>query len=1131
MGTASFITRQQQEFYHLDDIRDMPEFFMTLVSSADHWMFLSSKGALTAGRGDPEHALFPYDTVDKVCAGRNNTGPRTMIRVAGKDCIWEPFADWTPQLWRSRQGIARNRAGSRVIFDETNLDLGLEFSYSWAFSRRYGFVRQVSIRNIGTTSCSLEIMDGLLNLVVPGVSRRQITEFNCLIDAYKDNVIVPAAEMAIFSLSALVVDRPEAAEALEASVAWYHGSAAAKVSLDRGAYTEFAAGRPFVPTNRALGKTNDFVTLREINLAAGAEEIWFLVAERGLDGVGVDNLIQELQTPGFAVRTILEKDISEVETKLHSMVAKADGLSVGAKPLQNWHHYSNVLFNIMRGGVPSDARKIQVSDAIAFIRCRNLSAAPIAEKLLAGKAEMEYRSFRDTLAASGNPDLARLGAEYLPLTFSRRHGDPSRPWNLFSIKVEDKQGKPVLNHQGNWRDIFQNWEALGLTYPDYLPSFVSCFLNATTLDGYNPYRVTREGAEWEKQEAHNPWSNIGYWSDHQIIYLQKLLEWMHAFQPGRLEKELGIARYSYCAVPYRIADYASICRDPKTTISFDESMDKQIESKHLREGTDARLVHDAKGAVYHGTLAEKLLSLFLAKFANLVPGGGIWMNTQRPEWNDANNALVGNGLSVVTTAQLRRFIVFWIERLSGIQSENFSVALEIKQFMDGVTAILAKHSDCKATASDARLRRAFMDGMGGVAESYRQAIYQNFRFSGQSAQIKASNLTQLFQAALSMVDATLNMLKRDDGLYHSYNILILGADSSGAGIASIKPLAVMLEGQVAILGAHYLTPDAAADLFAAIRSSALYRADQHSYMLYPARDLPDFRTKNQLDRAKALGNPLLAALLAEKNNSIVNVSNDCVRFASGLSNHRALENALADLSANEKWTSLVQQHGKSVHELYEACFHHDEFTGRSGTMYAYEGIGSIYWHMVSKLLLAAAENIALAPQDQAAVRDRLKAAYLDIRDGIGYRKSADVYGAFPWEPYSHTPAGGGAKQPGMTGQVKEEVITRFAEFGLTVEQACLSFGPAPFLKEELCQSETEFVLAKADEPGLTIKVPVGACACQVCGIPVIRGEGKVSQVEIYFQDGHKEQSGPVLSPELSDKIFSHEGSIQEIHAH
>ena len=38
--------------------------------------------------------------------------------------------------------------------------------------------------------------------------------------------------------------------------------------------------------------------------------------------------------------------------------------------------------------------------------------------------------------------------------------------------------------------------------------------------------------------------------------------------------------------------------------------------------------------------------------------------------------------------------------------------------------------------------------------------------------------------------------------------------------------------------------------------------------------------------------------------------------------------------------------------LYEEVFDHQSFTGRSGTFYKYEGLGCIYWHMVSKLLLA-----------------------------------------------------------------------------------------------------------------------------------------------------------------------------------
>ena len=132
-------------------------------------------------------------------------------------------------------------------------------------------------------------------------------------------------------------------------------------------------------------------------------------------------------------------------------------------------------------------------------------------------------------AAGGSADLQRLTYEYLPLTFSRRHGDPSRPWNKFSIHIAHPDGSQRLDYQGNWRDIFQNWEALAHAYPRFIVGMIHKFLNATTFDGYNPYRVTKGGFDWETIEPDDPWSYIGYWGDHQIIYLLKFLEFLSSF--------------------------------------------------------------------------------------------------------------------------------------------------------------------------------------------------------------------------------------------------------------------------------------------------------------------------------------------------------------------------------------------------------------------------------------------------------------------------------------------------------------------------------------------------------------------------------------------------------------------------
>ena len=77
------------------------------------------------------------------------------------------------------------------------------------------------------------------------------------------------------------------------------------------------------------------------------------------------------------------------------------------------------------------------------------------------------------------------------------------------------------------------------------------------------------------------------------------------------------------------------------------------------------------------SFAEKLIVPILAKISNLVPGGGIWLNTQRPEWNDANNAIVGFGLSVVTVCHLKRHISLCIEILKKYEDFSFEITKEV----------------------------------------------------------------------------------------------------------------------------------------------------------------------------------------------------------------------------------------------------------------------------------------------------------------------------------------------------------------------------------------------------------------------------------------------------------------------
>ena len=78
---GGLIETDGEVFYRIDNYDAMPPFLMSLVSDSDHWMFVSSNGALTAGRRDPDHALFPYYTDDRIHDSEDQTGGKTLLRV------------------------------------------------------------------------------------------------------------------------------------------------------------------------------------------------------------------------------------------------------------------------------------------------------------------------------------------------------------------------------------------------------------------------------------------------------------------------------------------------------------------------------------------------------------------------------------------------------------------------------------------------------------------------------------------------------------------------------------------------------------------------------------------------------------------------------------------------------------------------------------------------------------------------------------------------------------------------------------------------------------------------------------------------------------------------------------------
>jgi hypothetical protein len=256
------------------------------------------------------------------------------------------------------------------------------------------------------------------------------------------------------------------------------------------------------------------------------------------------------------------------------------------------------------------------------------------------------------------------------------------------------------------------------------------------------------------------------------------------------------------------------------------------------------------------------------------------------------------------------------------------------------------------------------------------------------------------------------------------------------------------------------------------------------------------------------------------------------RFGGEIGNADDLAAILDDLGQQDRWSEATNRDRAAVLDLFEEVFKHKSYTGRSGVMYGYEGLGCIYWHMVAKLLLAVQETVLHADRDglPPAVQENLAAMYFRVRSGIGYEKTVAEYGAFPTDPYSHTPGSGGAKQPGMTGQVKEEILTRFGELGVRVTDGALRFQPVLLRSGEFLVSSEEFRYFDVNGKTRSIALSVGKLAFTFCQVPVIyeKVAGK-GWIQVAFADGSStEHAGNMLDASLSGELFSRNGRIDRI---
>ncbi|MEQ9169067.1 MAG: hypothetical protein RLO12_22605, partial [Fulvivirga sp.] len=126
----------------------------------------------------------------------------------------------------------------------------------------------------------------------------------------------------------------------------------------------------------------------------------------------------------------------------------------------------------------------------------------------------------------------------------------------------------------------------------------------------------------------------------------------------------------------------------------------------------------------------------------------------------------------------------------------------------------------------------------------------------------------------------------------------------------------------------------------------------------------------------------------------------------------------------------------------------------------------------------------------------------------------------------------GAQQPGMTGQVKEDILSRFGELGVLVKNGQIAFNPCMLRKNEFIQERSTFQYYDVNSSLQTLTLPAGSVCFTYCQIPLQYTLSESEGIEILYSNGKVENLPTLtLDTRVSSLVFKRSGDISQIIVH
>lgn len=745
------------------------------------WVFYVNRGQAIASFGvrDKNSEIMEYFPANRCYQSVEYTGFRTFIKVINQKEIYEPFSNKNGSINNNQNMyIGSNECEIEDINKKYDLKTNVLY-YTLPDENIAGLVRKVTVQNLGSEEQEIEMIDGMAAVIPFGLDNDGLKSISNTLKAW----------MAVFNL--------------ENNIPFYK----LRASSDDGAkISDINEGHFYMTFANKDGESKLLKPIVDPDVIFGS--MTSLSFPKEFANSSIDELLNmdqitcnKVPSGFFGIKRTL-KPGEKVE--IYSIIGHCSNIDtlnsekdkfMSAEYLNKKYKSGNEYIESLTDDIETDSSSNMFDEY-----CR--------------------QTYLDNLIRGGYPLILKKGNKpYVYHIYSRKHGDLERDYNFFTTEPSY-----FSCGNGNYRDVDQNRRNDVLFNPEVKNFNIYTFMNLLQTDGYNPlvlngykFKLSEDavdeissftnakdklveffkndytpGSLFKYLEDHNISINVskgeflkkaidkssqfceaihgeGYWSDHWTYNLDLIENYLSVY-PDKEEELLiknndftyydnavvtlpRIQRYILDSGKVRQYNFVQECKEKKKLIDSRKDFKNAVREKY------------GLGNIYKCNLYEKLLNLFINKFASIDSYGmGVEMDGGKPGWNDALNGLPGLfGSSMIETYEVKRLLDFIIDESKKYKNENINVSEETVQFISDVYNNLKKYEE----DTDENKEYKYWDETSTVKESYRENTEMGL--SGQRRNISISDMIPVLEKFNDKLKDGINRaVKMTDGIYPSY---------------------------------------------------------------------------------------------------------------------------------------------------------------------------------------------------------------------------------------------------------------------------------------------------------------------------------------------------------------------------